>query len=191
MWVLLISFVIDLLLMSQKTNAEIIGCNIIDTVDLSSAQKLSNESYLYEGLIIPAHLTAEYDIRPDSQEKVTRHLRGCVCKERTCFRFCCPRNQIMKNGVCSNMTDTELNALDLSINITLDNGSLVNRKIKNDLKVQWDLPMPCETTKMFYLDSRDKTNRYTVFEVLFNIHTSRGEFSRYFPSLEWNPFAPF
>jgi len=52
MWVLLISFVIDLLLMSQKTNAEIIGCNIIDTVDLSSAQKLSNESYLYEGLLM-------------------------------------------------------------------------------------------------------------------------------------------
>jgi len=190
MWVLLILFVIDLLLITQKTNAEIIGCNIIDTVDLSSAQKLSNETYLYEGLLIPALLTAEYDIMPDSQEKVTRHLRGCVCKVRTCVRFCCPRNQIMKNGVCSNMTDTELNVLDLSLNITLDNGSVVKRKIKNDLMVQWDLPMSCETSKMFYLDSRDKTNRYTVFEVLFNIHTSRGEFSRYFPSLEWNPFAP-
>ncbi|XP_037717705.1 G-protein coupled receptor Mth-like [Drosophila subpulchrella] len=164
MWVLLSLFVIGLLLMTQKTNAEIIGCNIVDTVDLSSAQKLSNESYLYEGLLIPADLTAEYDIRPDSQEKVTRHLRGCVCKERTCVRFCCPRNQIMKNGVCSNMTDTELNALDLSLNITLDNGSLVKRKIKNDLMVQWDLPMSCETTKMFYLDNREKSYKYTVFE---------------------------
>lgn len=165
--VLRISTVILVVLVIQKSYADILECDYFDTVDISAAQKLQNGSYLFEGLLVPAILTGEYDFRilpDDSKQKVARHIRGCVCKLKPCVRFCCPHDHIMDNGVCyDNMSDEELAELDPFLNVTLDDGSVARRHFKNELIVQWDLPMPCDG--MFYLDNREEQDKYTLFEV--------------------------
>ncbi|XP_070071868.1 G-protein coupled receptor Mth isoform X1 [Drosophila takahashii] len=162
-----ISFLAAILLVLQKTSADIPDCNFFDTVDISSGQKFPNGSYLYEDLLIPAELTGIYDFRilpDDSKEEVKSHMRGCVCKLKTCVRFCCPHDHIMVNGECfDDMTEKELLDLDPYVDVTLDDGSEVKRHFKKELIVQWDLPMPCEDG-MFYLDDRDEMDNYTLFE---------------------------
>jgi len=161
-WVLAVSLIV-----LPKTKADIYDCDFFDTVDISAGQRFPNGSYLYDGLLIPAELTGIYNSRilPDeSKEKVESHIRGCVCKLKTCVRFCCPHNHIMRGGVCSkNMTEEELEEHDPYLNVTLKDGSEVTRHFKDELIVQWDLPMPCED--MFYLDNRDEMDQYTLFEV--------------------------
>ncbi|XP_041563602.1 G-protein coupled receptor Mth-like [Drosophila elegans] len=158
-------FVIPFLLMLEKTNAEIEGCDFLDTVDVSAGQWLSTGSYLYKDLRIPKNLTGEYDFQllPDgSKEKVPVHTRGCVCQLTSCVRFCCPPNQIMQNGECFDMTKKELDELDPHLNVTLDDKSLVSKNVRTDIMVQWDLPLSCDS--IFYLDNRDKEDEYTLFK---------------------------
>ncbi|KAH8364831.1 hypothetical protein KR084_012241, partial [Drosophila pseudotakahashii] len=168
MWRLLGLFAAFLLVMLQKTKAEISGCDFFDTVDISDGQIHPNGSYLYEDLLIPAHLTGEYDFKllaNGEKEGVTRHIRGCVCKLRPCVRFCCPHDHIMHRNTCyGNMTENELNELDPFLNLTLNNGSVVKMHFRDELIVQWDLPMPCEQEYLFYLDNRDEMDEFTLFE---------------------------
>eukprot|EP00099_Drosophila_melanogaster_P029400 NP_788462.2 methuselah-like 2 [Drosophila melanogaster] len=160
------SILIYFLLNLQSSSAEIADCSFYDTVDISEGQRLSNGSYLYEGLLIPAHLTAKYEFKllaNGDKEQVPSHVRGCVCKLRTCVRFCCPHDHIMDMGECyANMTTEENELLDPMLNVTLDDGSVVQRHYKKELMVQWDLPKPCDD--MFYLDNRDIMDEYTLFE---------------------------
>ncbi|XP_016969199.1 G-protein coupled receptor Mth-like [Drosophila rhopaloa] len=150
----------------QKTNAEILGCDFYDTIDISSSRKLPSGSYIYEDLVIPLHLTGEYDYKvlPDnSKKKVTSHLRGCVCKLKPCVRFCCPFDHIMYGSLCyDDMTMDELDGLDPFLNVTLDNGSVVKRHFKTELIVQSDLPIP--SNLMYLIDNRYEGNEYTLFE---------------------------
>ncbi|XP_016969198.1 G-protein coupled receptor Mth isoform X2 [Drosophila rhopaloa] len=158
-------FATALLLVVEHGDADIPNCDFFDTANITSAQKLSNGSYLYENLVIPVHLTGEYDYKllpDDSKEKVESHLRGCVCKLKPCVRFCCPHNHIFDYGECLEGTEEDMESLDPFLNLTLNNGSVVKRHFKNEFIVQWDLPMPCEST--FYLDSRDEADKYTLFE---------------------------
>ncbi|XP_050741866.1 G-protein coupled receptor Mth isoform X2 [Drosophila biarmipes] len=154
------------LILLPKTEADIADCDFFETVDISAGHKFPNGSYLYDGLLVPAELTGRYDFRilpDDSKEKVQSHIRGCVCKLKPCVRFCCPHNHIMKEGVCSKtMSQEELKEHDPYLNVTLQDGSVVTRHFKNELIVQWDLPMPCEN--MFYLDNEFETDQYTLFE---------------------------
>ncbi|XP_070853113.1 G-protein coupled receptor Mth isoform X1 [Drosophila suzukii] len=174
-WVLAVSLIV-----LPKTKADIYDCDFFDTVDISAGQRFPNGSYLYDGLLIPAELTGIYNSRilPDeSKEKVESHIRGCVCKLKTCVRFCCPHNHIMRGGVCSkNMTEEELEEHDPYLNVTLKDGSEVTRHFKDELIVQWDLPMPCED--MFDLDNRDEMDQYTLFE--------NGTFFRHYDSVTLN-----
>ncbi|XP_026832186.1 G-protein coupled receptor Mth isoform X2 [Drosophila erecta] len=167
-------------LLLQKSNADIPECDYYDTVDISAAQKLQNGSYIFEGLLVPANLTGEYEFRilPDnSKQKVGKHIRGCVCKVKPCVRFCCPHNHIMDNGVCyDNMTEEELTELDPFLNVTLDDGTVFSRHFKKELIVQWDLPMPCDG--MFSLDNRDELDQYALFE--------NGTFFRYYDRVTLN-----
>ncbi|XP_039488439.1 probable G-protein coupled receptor Mth-like 2 [Drosophila santomea] len=163
---LLGSLITYLLLKLQSANAEIADCSFFDTVDISVGQRLSNGSYLYEGLLIPAHLTAVYEFKllPNGgKEQVPSHVRGCACKLRTCVRFCCPHDYLMDGGACvPNMTAEEQEILNPFLNVTLADGSVVQRHFRKDLIVQGDLPWPsCE---MFSLDNRQKLEEYTLFE---------------------------
>ncbi|XP_017126804.1 G-protein coupled receptor Mth-like isoform X2 [Drosophila elegans] len=165
MRLLLESFTTVLLLMVKKTNSEILGCVFDDTVDISASQKLSNGSYLYEGLLVPVHLTGKYNfkIMPDGSKKETEsHLRGCVCKLKPCVRFCCPENQKMDRGKCHDEEKDKLDGVDPFVNITLRNGSVVIRHYQKDLIVQWDLPFSCN--RFYLLDNRNEMDEYNLFE---------------------------
>ncbi|XP_032570084.1 probable G-protein coupled receptor Mth-like 3 isoform X2 [Drosophila sechellia] len=156
-----------LLLLLQNSNAEIPGCDFFDTVDISKAQRFSNGSYLYEGLLIPAHLTAKYDYKllaDDSKEKVASHVRGCACHLRPCIRFCCPQYQKMNMSVCyGDMSEDELNKHDPFVNVTLSDGSVVRRHFKEDLIVQSDLAKP-GCPRMYFMNHELPGNKFTLFE---------------------------
>ncbi|XP_017066470.1 G-protein coupled receptor Mth isoform X1 [Drosophila eugracilis] len=156
---------IVLLVLVHQTNGAIPDCDFFDTADISKGQKFPNGSYLYEGLLIPPHLTGEYDIRvlPDNtEEKVPLHTRGCVCKLKPCVRFCCQHDHLMhNNGSCYEMSEEELNGIDPILNVTLANGSVVGKHFKTDFFLQWGLPT-CD--HMFSLDNRYETDHYSFFE---------------------------
>ncbi|XP_039481569.1 probable G-protein coupled receptor Mth-like 3 [Drosophila santomea] len=162
--VLFIAFV---LLMMQNSSAEIPGCDFYDTVDISKAQRFSNGSYLYEGLLIPAHLTAEYDFKllpDDSRERVASHVRGCACQLRPCIRFCCPQYHKIQKGQCfGDMSKDELDRHDPFVNVTLNDGSVVKRHFKEDIIVQSDLAKP-ECSMMYFLNHQLPGNNFTLFE---------------------------
>ncbi|EDW92154.1 probable G-protein coupled receptor Mth-like 4 [Drosophila yakuba] len=156
-----------ILLMMQNSSAEIPGCDFYDTVDISKAQRFSNGSYLYEGLLIPAHLTAEYDFKllpDDSREKVASHVRGCACQLRPCIRFCCPQYHKMKKGQCyGDMSKDELDRHDPFVNVTLSDGSVVKRHFKEDIIVQSDLAKP-GCSRMYFLNHEMPGNGFSLFE---------------------------
>ncbi|KMY94538.1 uncharacterized protein Dsimw501_GD26888 [Drosophila simulans] len=160
-----------LFLLMPKSNAEIPGCDFFDTVDISKAQRFSNGSYLYDGLLIPAHLTAKYDYKllaNDSKEEVASHVRGCACHLRPCIRFCCPQYQKMDSGVCyGDMSEDELNKHDPFVNVTLSDGSVVRRHFK-DLIVQSDLAKP-GCPKMYVMHHELPGNEFTLFEIAWGI----------------------
>ncbi|XP_043644980.1 probable G-protein coupled receptor Mth-like 3 [Drosophila teissieri] len=162
--VLLIAII---LLVMQNSCAEIPGCDFYDTVDISKAQRFSNGSYLYEGLLIPAHLTAEYDFKllpDDSRERVASHVRGCACQLRPCIRFCCPEYHKMQKGQCyGDMSKDELDRHDPLVNVTLNDGSVVKRHFKEDIIVQSDLAKP-GCSRMYYLIHENPGNGFTLFE---------------------------
>ncbi|XP_017057711.1 G-protein coupled receptor Mth isoform X2 [Drosophila ficusphila] len=152
-----------LLLAAQKTWADIPDCDFFDTVDISAGQRLPNGSYLYDGLLIPAHLTGSYDFKllpDDSKEEVKSHVRGCVCKLKPCVRFCCPHDHLI-DGVECHESEEAMDEIQ-EVNVTLSDGSVVSRRVKTDLIVQWDLPMPCE--ELFYLDNQYEMDEWTLFE---------------------------
>ncbi|XP_039482654.1 probable G-protein coupled receptor Mth-like 3 [Drosophila santomea] len=161
------SFTAFVLLMMQNSSAEIPGCDFYDTVDISKAQRFSNGSYLYEGLLIPAHLTAEYDFKllpNDSRERVASHVRGCACQLRPCIRFCCPQYHKMQKGQCfGDMSKDELDRHDPFVNVTLNDGSVVKRHFKEDIIVQSDLAKP-ECSMMYFLNHQLPGNNFTLFE---------------------------
>jgi len=186
---LLFGFFTAFLLFVLQSNAEIIDCDFFDTVDISDGKRFSNGSYLYENLLIPSHLTGEYDFKllsNGSKEVVASHIRGCVCKLRPCVRFCCPHNQIIQWGHCySNTTTDQLNNVDPFLNVTLNNGSVVKMHFRKDLVVQWDLPKPCDEEDLYSLDHQVEMEKYTLFEVCFiNKYNKLDQFNRCSPSLE-------
>ncbi|XP_050741935.1 probable G-protein coupled receptor Mth-like 2 isoform X2 [Drosophila biarmipes] len=156
------------LLMLPNSNAEIVGCDFFDTVDISEGKRLANGSVLYEDLLIPADLTGEYDFKllgNGSKEAVASHIRGCVCQLRSCVRFCCPHNHLIKWGACnSNTTTDELSNVDPFLSVTLNNGSVVKMHYRKDLVVQWDLPKPCQEADLYFLDDQVEMEKYTLLE---------------------------
>ncbi|KPU77552.1 uncharacterized protein Dana_GF24875, isoform B [Drosophila ananassae] len=153
------------LLLIKSSTGDIPDCDYYDTVNLSSSQRLKNNSYLYEDVLVPAYLTGEYDYKllPDnSRASVDKHWRGCVCKLRPCIRLCCHPHHMLINGDCDDSLKDQLERQDLYINVTLEDGSVSTRHFRKDLIVQWDLPMPCEY--LYPVDDQNEEDQYTIYE---------------------------
>ncbi|XP_041675679.1 probable G-protein coupled receptor Mth-like 6 [Drosophila eugracilis] len=126
-------FTFNLLLSFSSSKADIPDCNYYDTVDLSHVEK-QNGSYEYEGIVIPANLTGEYDFKMipyGGRQPETKHLRGCVCQVKPCIRFCCPRNKMLPNGGCSDGFEEELSRSNPYLNVTFEDDSIETRYINN------------------------------------------------------------
>ncbi|XP_070069548.1 G-protein coupled receptor Mth-like isoform X1 [Drosophila takahashii] len=76
-------------------------------------------------------------------------------------KICCPRNHVMKDGECFEMTQSELSAMDPYLNVTFPNGAVIEAPYENQYG---DSPMLCGITEMLYLDNLTERNRYTLFE---------------------------
>ncbi|XP_033240601.1 G-protein coupled receptor Mth-like [Drosophila pseudoobscura] len=132
--------------LAATENETIPDCDYFDTVNVTGSQRLVNGSYLYQGVVIPAELTAEFDYRvlpDDSTEPVERHLRGCVCQLRPCLRLCCHHSQLMANGQCSGSIEVDLTRLNPYLSVTLDDGTVARRHFQEEFIIQSDLPIPC------------------------------------------------
>ncbi|XP_070852890.1 probable G-protein coupled receptor Mth-like 7 [Drosophila suzukii] len=99
-WFCIVIFSIAL----KKSSAEIPGCDFQDTVDISNAA-IQNDTYIYDGLKIPADLVGEYRTRQlidGSTVPVQSHLRACICQlPRPCVRFCCFQDNLLDQDECS------------------------------------------------------------------------------------------
>ncbi|XP_017143881.2 probable G-protein coupled receptor Mth-like 11 [Drosophila miranda] len=143
---------------------DITDCDFFDTVNITSSFKAENGSYRYKNLTVPASLTGEYDhvIQYDGDRiSVPKHIRGCVCKLKTCIRFCCPMIKRMKSFGCSKKENSL--SYDMTLDIMQDDGSIASKHILTEMFVQEDLPLPCKT---HYALDRDLSSedQWTLFE---------------------------
>ncbi|XP_034484403.1 probable G-protein coupled receptor Mth-like 11 [Drosophila innubila] len=143
---------------------DIPGCDYFDTVALSINQRLQNGSYQYEGVLIPKEEVGEYDYEilfDGDKESVAMHTRGCICKFRTCIRFCCHPQKLLVDGdrSCENVNNT----LEYStvLNITLNNGTQIEKNVM-EFMVQQHLPVPCANHD--YLNNTNIYQNWTLFE---------------------------
>ncbi|KAH8369640.1 hypothetical protein KR093_000401 [Drosophila rubida] len=154
-------------LLINTLKAEILGCDYFDTVKLLPSQKLPNGSYQYENILITPEQTGEYDfeiLQDGERVEVEKHLRGCACHLGVCIRFCCQTNALLLDDECKSSEDiaAELR-FDPMINITLNDGTEVQRHVLKEFVVQHDLPVPC--SRHFQLDAlNDMTAGWTLFE---------------------------
>ncbi|XP_067642828.1 probable G-protein coupled receptor Mth-like 9 [Eurosta solidaginis] len=70
-------------------------CDYSHTVNISEGLRLKDGSYSYDGLLIPANMTALYNFQvvDGILSKVANHMRGCACEQRPCITFCCRPEQ--------------------------------------------------------------------------------------------------
>ncbi|XP_017078119.1 probable G-protein coupled receptor Mth-like 6 [Drosophila eugracilis] len=152
--------IFNLLLSFSSSKADIPDCNYYDTVDLSHIEK-QNGSYVYEGSVIPANLTGEYDFKMipyGGRQPQTKHLRGCLCQEKPCVRFCCPRKNMLPNGGCSDGFKEELSLSNPYLNVSRGDGSIETQYINNQtiMRTQY-----YECDKVLAM----KAGEYSLFEV--------------------------
>ncbi|XP_039492614.1 probable G-protein coupled receptor Mth-like 11 isoform X2 [Drosophila santomea] len=141
-----IKYLLLSILVVSVQSRDIPNCDFFDTVKLRESEKLSNGSYKYEDVVIPAKLTGVYDYEIDydgDRVSVPNHIRGCVCKLKTCIRFCCHPKKLMAGDECSKNVYKNL-TYEYVLDITQLNGSVVRRHVLKDMVVQQDLPLPCE-----------------------------------------------
>lgn len=157
----------------QSSLADIPNCVFEDTVALTDSTKFANGSYFYEGLLVPPHLTAEYDyieLFEGARKPVERHMRGCVCKIKQCVKFCChPRADMYQTSTdatpqCEEVLNKELKYSPL-LNITLRNSSRVVMHLLDEFVVQQGIP--CEGGYML-MPHMYEEDQWELFEVCKN-----------------------
>ncbi|KAH8380252.1 hypothetical protein KR009_009686 [Drosophila setifemur] len=149
----------------QYATADLPDCHYYDTVNITAGERFSNGSFLFEGLLIPAHLMGEYDFRvmaDNSMEPEMKHWRGCVCQLKSCIRLCCHHYNLLQDDKCNRAEEEQMDRLDPYLNVTLEDGSEVRRHFRSDFVVQSDLPRPCADFN--HLDNRDAEDGYTLFQ---------------------------
>ncbi|XP_017039734.1 probable G-protein coupled receptor Mth-like 11 [Drosophila ficusphila] len=180
---IIIKFILLSVFVFNIQSEDIPGCNFFDTVDLTESERFSDGSYKFQDVYIPASLTGEYDYEIDydgDRFSVANHIRGCVCKLKSCIRFCCHHKRIMDGNKCSRHINGNL-TYDYTLNITQVDGKVKQKHVLNEMIVQQELPLPCE--KHYILDTEsNESDQWSLFEngSLFRhydqIHLSKQEY---------------
>ena len=147
---------------------DIPNCNFEDTVNLTNAKKFTNGSYLYEDyVIIPPDLVSLYDyeeLYDGERIAVQPHLRGCVCRDRNCIKFCChPTKELISemSRVCAPHDLDEELAYDPYLTVTLKNGTKSKVHATRDFVVIQGIP--CEGGYPL-LPQDDDDDKWDIFE---------------------------
>lgn len=84
---------LQLIFASRSFGSDELPCNFLDSIDISSGVKLSNDSIIYKGIEYLKDNYAKVNYTLDNEIKrinVAPHIRGCPCNIKSCIRLCCP-----------------------------------------------------------------------------------------------------
>uniref|UniRef100_A0A0A1WU16 G-protein coupled receptor Mth2 n=1 Tax=Zeugodacus cucurbitae TaxID=28588 RepID=A0A0A1WU16_ZEUCU len=141
-------YIVIFLMNTHYVLSNIPNCPFGDTVELTDAHRLDNGSYRYEGVLVPPLLTGYYEyieLYNGEQHEVPRHLRGCVCQIKNCFKLCCALGKALyrvnpETVVCRELSEEW--KYSPYVNITLSNGSKILKNALEEFVVQ--VGQPCE-----------------------------------------------
>lgn len=69
-------------------------CHFLDSSNITDGELFSNKSIIFDGVEFPEDHYAKIDysiVRGTKRITVEPYIRGCLCKLKSCLRFCCPR----------------------------------------------------------------------------------------------------
>nr|XP_016924576.2 probable G-protein coupled receptor Mth-like 6 [Drosophila suzukii] len=127
------------LMIVNKSIANISNCTFFDTVDLSGIKK-KNHEYEYGVMKIPFNQTGKYSylkLVNGSTVSTKRHRRACVCKNKSCIRFCCPQENKWRPGICTDSLQNEYFKMEPIMNITFKDQIILRDYTCEDLNIQW------------------------------------------------------
>jgi len=90
---MLIIFIIIVVII--RTADSSLPCKFIETINITSGYKDINQNFVYKSDIFPLGTYGEFDYIEDYAHvkvSVNPHIRGCICKNKPCLRFCCLEN---------------------------------------------------------------------------------------------------
>ncbi|XP_070071864.1 G-protein coupled receptor Mth2 isoform X2 [Drosophila takahashii] len=144
-----------------------VPCNFYDTVNLTGHMKFANGSYDYYGTIVPADMIGTYDyIHRSLTERieVPQHVRGCVCKLKSCLNICCPWKHVFSSktdGCILDHMDNRTWPDPPMLNVTFRNQSELLVNMFHQFAIQSFRPCP----KMFSLQPDiNYWDNYAIFE---------------------------
>ncbi|XP_037940672.1 G-protein coupled receptor Mth2-like isoform X2 [Teleopsis dalmanni] len=154
---LLIFACVFLILLLPSILAQIPNCEFHDTVNITGSFRFANGSYLHDGVIIPPELIGEYSIEvlyKGHELPVEKHIRGCICKLRTCVKFCChpPQTKIKDLRECETGIENELE-LSPYVNITFNNGTEKSIPVLEEFSIV--VGIPCHNAYKLIPDDPD------------------------------------
>ncbi|XP_055537391.1 G-protein coupled receptor Mth2-like isoform X3 [Wyeomyia smithii] len=141
-----IFFVLGLALSTQrwffvKTESEL-PCDFSDSVNITDGTKTSDGKIEHEGIVYEPQSYGMFNYGYDTtgQKVVSNHIRGCVCRVKSCFYMCCSRKNIFYN---SSYPSCRNEPLEVRVNVSDD---LVD--LANDLRFFKALRVPnCVATR--------------------------------------------
>lgn len=123
------------------TSARHYPCPYEQTVNITDGFRLKDGSYSFEGLVIPANLTAYYTFKviDGIEYDAPSHIRGCACLLKPCITFCCPP-KMHYNEVHQNCTlnEKESHSQHTHIEVTFNNGTVDVVNIKDTFIVRYE-----------------------------------------------------
>ncbi|XP_017487927.1 PREDICTED: probable G-protein coupled receptor Mth-like 9 isoform X1 [Rhagoletis zephyria] len=122
-------------------------CAYAQTVNISEGLRLKDGSYSYEGLLIPANMTALYTFQvvDGILSNAPPHMRGCVCRQRPCITFCCPPAKVFDEltqscvSQASALSVQQQRPQHAHIEITAANGSVNIASIRDMFVMRYEI----------------------------------------------------
>lgn len=123
-------------------------CAFIDTTNITGSYAMGstmNDSYIHNWTVIPRELVAAYDfiIQNGIRLPAKRHLRACMCRLKSCVRFCCPSGQFydLKKHRCSEEEEAGIKVPDYSrMPVALHNGTQLELELATHFSVHVETP---------------------------------------------------
>lgn len=116
-------------------------CPYSQTVNITDGLRLKDGSYSFEGLVIPANLTAEYKIKiiDGIEYSAPKHWRGCACLLKPCVTFCCaPKMHYSEEHHNCTLNAKEGHSQHNHIEVTLTNGTVSAVNITDAFIVRYE-----------------------------------------------------
>lgn len=146
-------------------------CPYSQTVNITDGLRLKDGSYSFEGLIIPANLTAEYKIKiiDGIEYSAPKHWRGCACLLKPCVTFCCaPKMHYDEKHHNCSLNEKDGHSQHTHIEVTFGNGTTSALNIKDTFIVRYEFGCQNKIVER----KRNEFWKWDLFEVSMRKHVS-------------------